>query len=132
MINAKSITLEEINCFNLLKKIVSLQTTARKGPKKCNFFKVTKHPEWDYPSRLLFIVPWNKKWESKPRIQLLKRKSSLIDTSIIYRFLSWMSSGFITGQFAHCLKGWLPLVHFANSCCFGKLCSVTWHHETLF
>ena len=59
MSNANSITLEEISCFNLLgekKKVVSLQTIAKKIPKKVNFSTVTNHPEQDLSFSSLFPV----------------------------------------------------------------------------
>lgn len=121
MSNANSITLEEISCFKLLKKkFVSPQTIARKVPKKFNYSKVTNHPKWDYPFLLFSIVAWNKKRESKHKIKLIKRQSTLIDTGIIHRLLTWMNSGFITGKFAHCLKGWLPSAYFLTLVIWGN------------
>lgn len=38
------------------KKVVSLQTIARKIPKKFNVSKVTNHPEQDYPFLPIFPV----------------------------------------------------------------------------
>lgn len=118
MSNANSITLEEISCFNLLgekKKLFHFKLLPKRYPRNLIFPKL---PITQNKIILFFTfssVPCNKKCDSKPSIKLVKRKSSLIDNSIMYRLLSWMSSGFITGLFAHCLKRRLPSVHSSNS-----------------